>query len=94
MPLPFSAGESFIVTGTAETRSSFGSPPCPVWVDATGVIYHLFQTDSVSNADFDRITTTDVTSRLKVTVRRDLRVGCETNGTTVEVNEVLQIITP
>jgi len=91
LPNPFTLGSPFIVKGTAELRTPFGGTPCPVWVDSTGVVYHLFQTDAVTNTDFDRITTTGVTSRLRLAVRDDLKVGCDM-GPTVEVKEVLEII--
>ncbi|HVP10415.1 MAG TPA: hypothetical protein VMV94_04410 [Phycisphaerae bacterium] len=82
-------GSAFITQGTAQTRDAFAFGPCLAWVDTTGAVYQLFQGENVSNADFDRVTTPGVTSRLKLTVRTDLIVGCRV-GTTAVVDEVLQ----
>lgn len=84
-------GTSFITKGTAETRSVFAVGPCPAWVDTSGAVYQLFQGTAVSNADFDQITTPGVTSRLELTLRDDLIVGCHV-GTTAIVDEVLEIL--
>jgi hypothetical protein len=91
IPNPLVTGTAFIVKGTYEVRPVFGRGDCPVWVAETGVLYHLFQGDAVSNADFDAVTTPGVASRLRIATRDDLTVACEL-GTTVVVQAVLQII--
>ncbi len=91
LPNPIGITNPFIVKGTSEMRDVFGRGQCPVWVADTGVLYHLFQGDTVSNADFDSVVTTGVTSRLRIAVRKDLEVGCRL-GQTVVVEQVLQII--
>jgi hypothetical protein len=84
LPLP---SAPFVVQGTFEQRSDFGRA-CPVWVDVTGVVYHLFQDEALPNADFDAVTTPGARSRLLVVERFDLTVGC-LQGPTLEVQEVL-----
>ncbi len=91
LPDLFPISAPFIVKGTFEERAAFLQAPCPVWVDTTGVVYHLFQNEVISNEDFDRVTTPGVTSRLRLEIRRDLTVGCPM-GKTVEVIQVLEII--
>jgi hypothetical protein len=91
LPNPLTAGASFIVKGTFEVRQEFGRGDCPVWVADTGILYHLFQGTGIANADFDRITTPGVTSRLRIASRSDLVVACQI-GTSVVVDEVLQIL--
>lgn len=83
---------SFITRGTFEERNIPFAGTCPVWVDSTNVVYHLFQGFDVANADFDRVTTPGVRSRLRLRGRTDLQVGCEMDGIIVEVEEVLEII--
>lgn len=91
LPNPLATETPFIVRGTSEMREVFGRGQCLVWVADTGVLYHLFQGDTISNADFDAIVKAGVTSRLRIAVRKDLEVGCRL-GQTVVVEEVLQII--
>ncbi|MBN2559445.1 MAG: hypothetical protein JXQ75_00755 [Phycisphaerae bacterium] len=90
LPNPTAFGTPFIAKGTYELREVWGGDPCPVWVTDTGAIYHLFQDIAVSNEDFDRVTTPGVTSRLQLTTRSDLVVGCLI-GIPVEVKQVLSI---
>jgi hypothetical protein len=89
-----SAGD-FVDQGAFELRplSLFSSETCPVWVDDSGVVYHLFQAPDLSNADFDRITQPGVRSRLLLTERQDLAVGC-LGGPVVQVQQVLEVTTP
>lgn len=91
LPSVLSSGSPFIVKGTFEARDVFGRGSCPVWVAETGILYHLFQDEAVSNADFDRITTPGVTSRLRIATRGDLVVACQI-GTSVVVQSVLEIV--
>jgi hypothetical protein len=84
-------GSPFITKGTAETRNVFAVGSCPAWVDTSGAVYQLFQGENVSNADFDQVTTPGVTSRLELTMRDDLVVGCQV-GTKVVVDRVLEIL--
>lgn len=90
-PLATAVGTPFIVKGTSTMRDVFGHGQCSVWVADTGILYHLFQGDTVSNADFDAVTVAGVTSRLRVAIRSDLEVACQ-QGQTVIVEDVLQII--
>jgi hypothetical protein len=83
--------EAFIVKGTAEMKTAFAVGPCLAWVDTSGAVYQLFQGTNVSNAEFDLVTTPGVTSRLQLTVRSDLIVGCSV-GTTAVVDAVLEVI--
>jgi hypothetical protein len=95
LPSPREAtGTEFVDQGTFELRpvSVFSSDTCPVWVDDSGVVYHLFQAPDLSNADFDSITQPGVRSRLLLSEREDLPVGC-LDGPAVQVQQVLQIIT-
>jgi len=85
----FAKGEPFILKGTAAVIDRNG--PCPVWIGENGVTYHLFQGGRLENADFDRITTPGVTSRLELAVRTDLTVTCQV-GTIAEVQRVLEIV--
>ncbi len=80
---------AFIAQGTYEARSQLLGGTCLVWVEQSGVVYHLFQGQNVSNADFDRITTPGTTSRLQIFIRGDIPVGCE-QGNAVEVQQVLE----
>jgi hypothetical protein len=85
----FPSGSSFVVKGTAENAPSpFGI--CNIWRGANGVTYHLFQGTRVDNADFDRVITPGVTSRLEIATRSDLIVDCQ-QGTIVEVRQILEI---
>lgn len=89
---PFSGdttSSAFIARGTFEARSQLLGGTCLVWVEQSGVVYHLFQGQDVSNADFDRITTPGTTSRLQIFIRGDIPVGCE-QGNAVEVQQVLE----
>ncbi|MCG8405374.1 MAG: hypothetical protein MI923_09270 [Phycisphaerales bacterium] len=83
---------SFIARGTFEERPIPFVGSCPVWVDSTNVVYHLFQGFDVPNADFDRVTTPGVSSRLRLRGRDDLQVGCEMDGIIVEVEAIVEII--
>ena len=87
----FTNGDSFIDQGTFQMQSGFLSAPCPVWVDTSGITYHLFQGPNISNADFDAITTPNTTSRLKIHTRSDLKIGCG-SGPAVEVDAVIEVI--
>jgi hypothetical protein len=89
VPSIFPSGTPFIVKGTSETRDVFACGPSAVWVDTSGVAYHLFQGDRISNEDFDRITTPGVTSRLEIATRDDLQVACPV-GIIVEVRSILE----
>lgn len=92
LPDPLFSERSFIVKGTFENRElPWGAGTVGVWVDQTGVVYHLFQGEEIANEDFDRITTPGVTSRLQLTPRADLQVGNQI-GTKVVVDEVLEIV--
>ncbi len=83
----------FVDQGTFELRqvSIFSSDTCPVWVDDSGVVYHLFQSPDLSNAGFDSITQPGVRSRLLLIERQDLPVGC-LDGPVVPVQQVLQVM--
>lgn len=85
----------FVDQGTFELRplNLFSTDTCPVWVDDSGVVYHLFQAPDLSNADFDSITQPGVHSRLLLTERQDLPVGC-LNGPVVQVQQVLEVTAP
>lgn len=85
----FVRGEPFIISGTADVVDRNGA--CAVWYGENGVTYHLFQGPRVQNADFDRVTTPGVRSRLEIATRSDLVVTCE-YGTIVEVERVLEIM--
>ncbi len=89
LPNPLDIGLPYIVKGTFEERPNFGGGVCPVFVDDTGIVYHLFQGEGVSNEDFDAVTTPGVESRLRITRRDDLPVGC-LQGITVIVDSVLE----
>lgn len=82
-------GNPFVISGTAAILDQDG--PCLVWIGDNGVTYHLFQDPSVSNDDFDRITTPGVRARLEIMTRNDLVVSCPI-GTIVEVQRVLEIV--
>ena len=84
-----STGTPFVVKGTATVLDNNG--PCLAWIGENGITYHLFQTSSVDNATFDRITTPGVTSRLHLATRNDLEVACKV-GTIVEVLSVLEVV--
>jgi len=84
-----STGTPFVVKGTATVLDNNG--PCLAWIGENGITYHLFQTSSVDNATFDRITTPGVTSRLQLSTRTDLEVACKV-GTIVEVLSVLEVV--
>jgi hypothetical protein len=86
----FPTGTSFVMRGTAENVPSSGGA-CNIWRGQNGVVYHLFQGVRVDNADFDRMTTPGVTSRIEVATRTDLVVDC-LQGTIVEVRQVLEIV--
>ncbi len=85
----FATGESFILRGTTAVIDNSG--PCLVWIGENGITYHLFQGGRLENADFDRITTPGVTSRLELAARSDLTVSCQV-GEIVEVQRVLEIV--
>ncbi len=85
----FATGESYIVKGTATVVDDNG--PCPVWIGQNGITYQLFQGGRLENADFDRITTQGVTSRLEIVTRSDIAVACQA-GQVVEVQRVLEIV--
>jgi hypothetical protein len=61
-----------------------------VWIGTNGETYHLFQGGRMENAEYDRITTAGVTSRLELVTRSDLTVSCQV-GQIVEVQRVLEI---
>ena len=84
-----STGSSFVVKGTATVLDNNG--PCLAWIGDNGITYHLFQTPSVENATFDRVTTPGVTSRLQLATRDDLQVACQV-GIIVEVLNVLEVV--
>lgn len=86
----FPTGTTFVVSGTADVIPS-DSGACKIWLGENGVIYHLFQTPRVANEDFDRITTSGVTSRLELATRSDLVVDCRV-GTIVQVEDILEIV--
>lgn len=90
LPNPLDFGTPYIVQGTFEERPLFSGGVCPVFVDKTGVVYHLFQGEGVSNADFDAVTTPGAASRLQIIRRDELPVGCE-QGVTVQVENVLEV---
>jgi hypothetical protein len=85
----FSTGTPFVVKGTSTVLDNNG--PCLAWIGENGITYHIFQTTTVDNATFDRITTPGVTSRLQLVTRSDLQVACQT-GTIVEVLSVLEVV--
>ena len=91
LPNPLDFGTPYIVKGTFEERPLFGGGVCPVFIDQTGVVYHLFQGEAIANADFDAVTTPGAVSRLQIIRRDNLPVGCE-QGITVVVEEVLEVI--
>lgn len=86
----FPVGTTFVVSGTADAVAS-DSGACRIWLGENGVVYHLFQTPRIENADFDRITTPGVTSRLELATRSDLVVDCQM-GTIVQVEDILEIV--
>jgi hypothetical protein len=85
----FATGDPFILKGTTAVIDNSG--PCLVWIGENGITYHLFQGGRLENADFDRITTPGVTSRLELAARSDLTVSCQV-GEIVEVQRVLEIV--
>lgn len=80
---------AYIAQGTFESRSQFLGGTCFVWLEESGVVYHLFQGQSISSADFDRITTPGTVSRLLIVPRNDIPVGCQ-QGNVVEVQGILE----
>ncbi len=84
-----STGTPFVLKGTTIVLDNNG--PCLAWIGDNGITYHLFQTPSVDNAAYDRVTTPGVTSRLQLATRDDLQVTCQV-GTIVEVLSVLEVV--
>lgn len=87
------ASETFIQQGTFELRQTgfLSEATCPVWVDDTGLAYHLFQGAMITSAQFDQITTPGTTSRLQLQFNNSLQVGCLTDSPIVEVVGVLEV---
>jgi hypothetical protein len=80
--------DPFVVSGTAYDGGREFS--CLEWRADTGIVYHLFQTASLANEEFDLLATPGVRSRLVLQYRDDIAAVCGV-GRPVDVLDVLEI---